>query len=311
MLDYTVHEARIYVGLAIGDLPARSVGLHPNERACVGPRAVPKRRHDFLRGRAVAKCLIEDVVGIRSNGVWILPDDRGVPTAYHRGGERVPICLSISHTQGLAASAIAPFGYGFFGLGVDVEHRIEEPRHIMSDFFTPHERALCDAARCWSHLDDACRNDAESPNAADTSAVGLRAAQIWALKEAGLKALGTGLRVSADTVQVVDSLSQELDGKPFAVALQLSESAVKNALFGAADTLTALSLRAWLLPLPSIGTCADSAVCVCSGASFGDSDVTCACNVALAVAAIRCGSLGMTESPELIVYDANAACGEK
>lgn len=303
-----MHEARVHVGLAIGELPTRSVGLHPKECACVGSRAVAKRRDDFLRGRAVAKCLIEDVVGIRSDDVWIVPDERGVPTAYHRGGERVPICLSISHTQGLAASAIAPL---CGGLGVDVELCIKEPRHIMCDFFTPRERALCDSVQCWSHFDRARGTPTELSNTPHTSAVGLRAAQIWALKEAGLKALGTGLRVSADTVQVVGAFPEELDGKPFAVALQLSENAVKNAQAGTSDTLATQQMRAWLLPPPHVGTCADSSEVREEGGACGASSAASACNVALAVAVIGCGSLGTIGPPTLIVYDANAAGGGK
>jgi phosphopantetheinyl transferase len=67
-------------------------------------------------------------------------------------------------------------------VGIDVEHPIESPAAVMGDYFEPGEAARCDHA--------------------DESEVRWRAAETWALKEAGLKALGTGLTVPASAIVV-------------------------------------------------------------------------------------------------------------
>ncbi len=168
----------IWVALLAGGAPS-DWPLHPREAQALSPRAVPKRRDDFLRGRAVGRELARQVLGINTASLAILPDDRGVPWLEHDHQGRLPFSLSLSHTAEVAGAALAQLPWL---VGIDVEHPIESPGTVMGDYFEPGEAARCD------HADDA--------------EVRWRAAEVWALKEAGLKALGTGLTVPASAIVV-------------------------------------------------------------------------------------------------------------
>jgi phosphopantetheinyl transferase len=119
------------------------------------------------------------VLGINPASLAILPDDRGVPWLQHDHEGRLPFSLSLSHTAEVAGAALAHLPWL---VGIDVEHPIESPAAVMGDYFEPGEAARCDHA--------------------DESEVRWRAAETWALKEAGLKALGTGLTVPASAIVV-------------------------------------------------------------------------------------------------------------
>ena len=169
-----------YIAIARGDRPAADMALHPREEAVLGPRSVDKRRKDFCRGRAVAKCLLAHVLNVNSKDLWVLPNSLGVPEAFHSETGSLPLSMSISHTQHLAAAAMLPLPAR---VGVDVEQEIHSPDGILRDFFTDQEQALC--MRCMHN-----------------ASYRMSATRIWSLKEAGLKVLGVGLRASAHTVQV-------------------------------------------------------------------------------------------------------------
>jgi len=137
---------------------------------------VAKRRDDFARGRFVARALIGDVRAVDPVRISLIPDDDGVPWPEVEGGGRLPVSASISHTSGVAAAALVELP---FRVGVDVEHPIVQSDQLAQEYFEPSEIAWCQAA--------------EAP---------WRTAEIWALKEAGLKSLGTGLRLPASAIQV-------------------------------------------------------------------------------------------------------------
>jgi phosphopantetheinyl transferase len=168
----------IWVALLTGGAPP-DWPLHPREVLALSPRAVPKRRDDFLRGRAVGRALARQVLGLDPASIAILPDDRGVPWLEHDHQGRLPFSLSLSHTAEVAGAALAGLPWL---VGIDVEHPIESPGTVMGDYFEPEEAARCDHA--------------------DEAEVRWRAAEVWALKEAGLKALGTGLTVPASAIVV-------------------------------------------------------------------------------------------------------------
>lgn len=153
--------------------------LHPREAAILSPRAVPKRQDDFRRGRWVARNLISRALALESDLLCILPDGDGVPWAEHDGHGRLPYSLSISHTVGVAAAAIVDLP---FRVGIDVERPLESPASVMGDYFEAGEVRLCEAG--------------------EEEDLGWRASEIWALKEAGLKALGTGLTIPASAIVV-------------------------------------------------------------------------------------------------------------
>lgn len=155
------------------------------EAGLLGPRAVPKRHIDFLRGRWIGKKLLGSVVpGAGLRDLRILPDDRGVPCPFGSEGP-LPWSLSLSHTEGFAAAAIAPRPAL---VGIDVERPIPDPALVAQDYFTARERSFL-----GSDGDRASRI----------------AAVVWSAKEAASKALGEGLRLSLLAMEVGDPGSLE------------------------------------------------------------------------------------------------------
>jgi 4'-phosphopantetheinyl transferase EntD len=143
------------------------------EAGVVGPRAVAKRRDDFLRGRWVAKQLLQRHLGGGAMlELAVLPDDRGVPIAY-RAGARLDVSLSITHTRAYAAAAVVDLPWT---VGIDAERYLENPALITSNYFTPAEQALAVDRRVST--------------------------TIWAAKEAVTKASGEGLRVSMHSIEI-------------------------------------------------------------------------------------------------------------
>jgi 4'-phosphopantetheinyl transferase len=149
------------------------------EAGLIGPRAVAKRQNDFLRGRWIAKrLLMRTRAGSGLLDHSVLPDRRGVPIPFTAEGSQ-PLSLSISHTDGFAAAAMAPCPWV---VGIDVERPIANPALIAMDYFTEGERKLLDGA-------------ADRPR---------MAALIWSAKEAVAKALGEGLRLALLGMEVVE-----------------------------------------------------------------------------------------------------------
>lgn len=151
----------------------------------IGPRAVPKRRDDFHRGRWIAKKLL--MARFPGTGMLdhvITPDERGVPIAHDALLRPRPVSLSITHTAGFAGAAVvdAPGQ-----VGIDAEVMIAEPSAIARDYFTEQEQALATG----------------DPMAATI---------IWSSKEAIAKALGEGLRLSLQSVRVVAIGEAAADG---------------------------------------------------------------------------------------------------
>jgi len=183
----------IRVALLEGDTPSLLSGagdnqlLHRRELAALSPKAVPKRRDDFLRGRLAARRLLAEYLPIDPFRLAVLPDADGVPWAEEEERERLPVSLSISHTAGVAAAAFVDLPWR---IGIDVEHPIDSADKLVGDYFEACEMELCSGL--------------------DTTALSWRAAEIWALKEAGLKALGTGLRVPTSAV-VVKAIATQAD----------------------------------------------------------------------------------------------------
>ena len=108
----------------------------------------------------------------QESGIEIVQDDQGKPIAVIPGvSEKSLGKLSLSHSNGLAVAA-AVQGKSVEGIGVDVE--IVEPRSDawVNDYFTEEEIRIAGTGdERWREL-----------------------TKIWCLKEAALKAMGTGLR---------------------------------------------------------------------------------------------------------------------
>ncbi|MFD5408336.1 4'-phosphopantetheinyl transferase family protein [Streptomyces nojiriensis] len=139
--------------------------LSPAERRVLG--ALPAwRQAEWTAGRLLAKRLVGEVVSAPADGVEILPRDDGSPRVLV-GGRPVPDAhVSISHTAGYVAAALAPEPVGvdlcaFASAGA--------VRRVADHFLSPEELSLVGGER---------------PAAL---------AGAWALKEAAVKADRSGV----------------------------------------------------------------------------------------------------------------------
>ena len=174
------------------DVPESDEWLGPRERECARRFAAPQRRATWRAGRWAAKRAVAECAALEPGRVEILPAADGAPEAW-AGDERLPVSMSLSHRDGVAAAFATPDAYD---AGCDVE--LVEPRcaGFAADWFTADERAAVERA---------------APNARD-ELVSL----IWSAKESVLKVLRTGLRVDTRSVEVSvmrDGFEADVDGK--------------------------------------------------------------------------------------------------
>ena len=146
--------------------------LVPDEAAHLARLTAPRRRRDWLLGRAAMK---EAVVRLdpRRRSVAVLPDADGAPCVDG-------VTVSVSHRDGLAVAVAEPARDGR-GLGVDLDRVEPRPASFAADWLTEGERAL---------LPDA-------PLLRDRMLTA-----VWCTKEAVLKAARKGLSVPASSVEV-------------------------------------------------------------------------------------------------------------
>ncbi len=159
--------------------PSFSFLSEPERAVCAGLRFA-KRRADWLLGRWTAKqllCSRADYAELPLAEITVDNEPGGAPY-YRVDGERLPLCLSISHRGGRALCALSDT----HTVGVDLE-RIEarEPAFV-GDFFTASENALVQAAP-----------------AADRD---LWVTLIWSVKESALKVLRQGLRIDTRRIEI-------------------------------------------------------------------------------------------------------------
>ena len=186
--------------------------LSPDEAARYALLRTPKRRHDWLLGRRVAKRLIHAALVAHLGSAPLLHEI--VVLAHADGWPQVslptlgpgapPLTVSISHSRNRAFCAL------LWGedrpLGCDLE--AIEPRSpgFVADYFTADERALMAATPA-----------AQQPTLANA---------IWSGKEAALKAIRRGL---AEDTRLVTCLPvvEEADGwRPLAYRWEAAERAL-------------------------------------------------------------------------------------
>jgi len=164
----------VRVGLARAGAEADALAaLSEEERARMGTFGHADRRRSFALGRLAARTLLADALGAPAQEVPL-----GVATA---GAPEVPghaLYLSISHA-GRGAGLAAAAAVGGRPVGVDLE--TAGPRHVdlLARILGPGESGIAGALGT---------SPADAP------------ALVWALKEAVLKGLGTGLRRGARSV---------------------------------------------------------------------------------------------------------------
>jgi 4'-phosphopantetheinyl transferase len=152
--------------------------LTSRESATLAGLTVPKRRRDWLIGRHTLKSLL--VEHLRENGRPVRPSDvevrpapSGAPEVF-AGGHQLDCQVSITHSEGRAASAVSP--NPSVAVGIDLETVAPRPQRFVADHFTDVEA---------EHVRRA------SPGERDRLIT-----TIWSGKEAVLKALRIGLTVS-------------------------------------------------------------------------------------------------------------------
>lgn len=144
------------------------VPLSEMERLQGARYVLPKRRHDWLLGRWVAKRLLLDVLG---DAPPILQATSGAPCV-----EGYPnLCLSISHSGDYAFCAALWNAQ----VGVDIEQVTPHSSEFIEDYFTPDEQEMIRYA----------------PDFMPTL--------LWSAKEAALKALHLGLRADTRSVNIM------------------------------------------------------------------------------------------------------------
>ena len=162
----------------------RAEGLAPEalgpreQQVLAGLSGYPLRRAEWLAGRAAAKALLAQALGLDAARAEVLPLESGAPAVWVDGVRRADLVLNLTHTHRYAAAVVAPFP-----VGVDACDDRDGPRlaRIARRVFSEGEAEACGAHR-----------------SAQTQAA------VWALKEAGLKLrIGGVFDPGARSVRVV------------------------------------------------------------------------------------------------------------
>lgn len=165
------------------DVPLGDDWLSATERVFVSAMSIAKRRVDWRLGRWTAKQAVAsflslpvDVASLSRMEIGVA--DSGAPLVA-LGNEAAQVSISLSHSNGRAACALAPAGVS---LGCDLES--VEPRSdaFIADYFTDDERDTV----------------ARAPAQERTLTINL----IWSAKESALKAMQVGLRNDTRSVSV-------------------------------------------------------------------------------------------------------------
>ncbi|TJZ70734.1 4'-phosphopantetheinyl transferase family protein [Chitiniphilus eburneus] len=153
--------------------------LPTHELATAARYRTPQSALQFLAGRLLARQALSAVSGCRAGALHFEPDAHGKPTAWLDGAP-LPWHFNLSHSHGLVACGVAAQP-----IGIDLE---------------PHRRALAHHAIAASYF-----SVPEADWIAAAPARGLRRfTALWTLKEAFLKATGTGLSAPLNEVALSD-----------------------------------------------------------------------------------------------------------
>ena len=194
---------------AASEVPEADAFLSPLERAALARLAVPKRRADYRLGRFVAHRAL-DRAWARDHGAdpprWcVRPAEDGAPEAFTEDGAPAPFAVSISHSEGLGACAVAPRACA---IGCDLERIAPRSDALVRQFFTGAEQARVRAVR------DPAR----------------AATLVWASKEAALKSLRAGLREDTRAVEIAWDPSAEAEDAWWSTTATYEGRALRGAL---------------------------------------------------------------------------------
>ena len=168
------HRFRAPVGgwasLAAATAEEGRAELPREDVAAMTRRGLPARQDDRLAGQLAARRAVAAIVG---DGTFhVEREESGAPRVVVEGG--APVSVSIAHQGGLGVAMAARGAH----VGIDLERH--EPRHpsFNREWFTEAEQERLGS--------------------------GLPSTRAWAVKEAVLKVLGTGMRLSPRDVEVHD-----------------------------------------------------------------------------------------------------------
>ncbi|MDG1137163.1 MAG: polyketide synthase dehydratase domain-containing protein, partial [Phycisphaerales bacterium] len=162
--------ARVKAGSSSG---AKAL-LTEAEHAELTSRGTEKRQTDRILGRVAAKQAVSQLTGLDPASFEIFNRESGEPVVRTSDGSTVPH-ISISHRDGEAIAVATNTGRA----GIDLEVVEARAPSFAETWFRLDERAMCQG----------------DPR---------RESQVWAIKEAVLKVLGTGLRLDPREVEVLD-----------------------------------------------------------------------------------------------------------
>jgi len=166
---------------AAGDVPLDDDWLSAGEQRILAGMKVPKRRADWRLGRWAAKQVVAAHRGHHFehgslSAIEIRPAASGAPEVFLRG-EAATVSISLSHSNGNAACALAQAG-GV--VGCDLEAIETRSEIFIADYFTAEEQSII--TRSSNEYRD------------------LTVAVLWSAKESALKALAEGLRLDTRSV---------------------------------------------------------------------------------------------------------------
>ncbi|RMG21540.1 MAG: SDR family NAD(P)-dependent oxidoreductase [Methanobacteriota archaeon] len=153
--------------------------LNPSEKVIYARLNVPKRKLEWIAGTIAAKKAISLTFNIPENEVEIIKNKNGKPGGIFNGME-YPVTKT--HSNGVASAMAHPDG----GVGLDIE-RIE-----------PRDPSLIETA----FTEDEIKRFKLTPEKHKLIT------QLWSIKEAALKAIGTGLKTS-----LKDTIVRKLEGE--------------------------------------------------------------------------------------------------
>ena len=185
IFEQMVPVAEVVKGMESGPDAFLRLSLGEEEIAEHGQKATPKRASEWLAGRIALKRSIRRTIEPRGvatfpeKNIRITQDEQGKPSGQILGRPDLKTDVSLSHSNGLVMAAATAPGE-FVGLGVDLE-KVEARSDIWAtDYFTEEEvQAAGNSDRRWTEL-----------------------TRMWCLKEAALKAIGTGLRFDLRDINV-------------------------------------------------------------------------------------------------------------
>jgi len=165
------------------DVPLEDRWLSAREMLSLSGLRFAKRRADWRLGRWTAKRALSDCLGLPCDlsalaDTEIRTAPSGAPQVFFVGQTR-PVTISISHRAGTALCTVA---LSRDNLGCDLEMIERRSDAFTADYFTINERAMVERTLVENQP--------------------LLVTLLWSAKESALKALGTGLRLDTNCLEV-------------------------------------------------------------------------------------------------------------